>query len=310
MDIALFCASQRGRRFLQELSELAPEASITVFSFPEDPWELPFFQSIHDLAVSLDCDFHEARSLSNDKWNEMVGQSEFDLMFAVGWRYMIPKSIYERSKVASIVFHDSLLPEYRGFAPSNWAIINGESETGATMLVMGEQVDAGPIIDQVAVLIGANESIREVSAHVDDAYMLILRRGIQSLLEGKYSSIAQDETLATYTSKRTPEDGRIDWNRSAVEIHNLIRAITKPWPGAYTEINGEKLMIWSSEVQATKRYVGSVPGRVVELSVGSSVGIATGDGVLLIGDVQLAGKDTVKASTLLRSITDSLGRRF
>jgi len=306
--IAFFGASTRAISFLERLIELRPGDEIIVFSFREDPWEPPFFDQLNEIANSSGNEFVNMKSIGPRKLAEVLGDRTLDVMFAVGWRYLIPPSVYEQTTSASVVFHDSLLPAYRGFAPTNWAIINGETESGATMFIMSETVDSGPIIDQEKIVIGPDETISEVAEKVTAAYLALLEKNVDGLLSGEFSVSPQDEALATLTTKRVPADGEIDWSGSSASIHNLVRALSAPWPGAYTTLKGERLMIWSTSRYVGSRIVGSVPGRVVDLSQKPLVTVATGDGAIVVRTVQLEGADVVGASEAIKSVSDTLGR--
>jgi methionyl-tRNA formyltransferase len=132
--------------------------------------------------------------------------------------------------------HGSLLPKYRGRVPVNWAIIRGEHETGATLHEMVEKPDAGRIAGQEAVPIGENDTAREVFARVTEAAGKVLARALPALLDGTASLTPQDLARGSYFGGRKPEDGRIDWTRSAREVHDLIRAVAPPYPGAFTSL--------------------------------------------------------------------------
>ena len=134
MRIALFCATRRGQRFLQKLHELRPEADLLVFSFAEEPWEPPFLDDIRRLTLDCGGQFFEAKQVGAARWADLWESTPVDLMLAVSWRYIIPPRVYERARLGAYVFHDSLLPEYRGFSPTVWAMINGEDHTGVTLL--------------------------------------------------------------------------------------------------------------------------------------------------------------------------------
>lgn len=148
MHVVLQCATRRGYQFLKKLIELLPDADLTVFSFPEEPWEPPFLKDILELSRSKDFQFVETRQVHNKSLRQFWEGSTVDLMFAVSWRYLIPERIYSRSRLGTFVFHDSLLPEYRGFSPTVWAMINGEDHTGVTLFEMAEATDSGDIVDQ------------------------------------------------------------------------------------------------------------------------------------------------------------------
>lgn len=307
-NIVLFGASARAISVLEKLIELRPDDRIIVMSFPEDPWEPPFFDAIRELAISSDNEFHEMRGIGPRKWEQVVAGRPIDVLFAVGWRFLIPPIVYQSTLKASVVFHNSLLPKYRGFAPSNWAIINGEIETGATMFLMSETVDSGPIIDQIAFPIGPDDTIREVEVSVTDAYLTLLESNIEGLLTGNFSATEQDHARATVTTKRVPADGEIDWTMSSEAIHNLVRALADPWPGAFTMLNGRQLVIWSTRRYTGPPPVGSVAGRVLDLSNAPDVMVATGDGAIVVETVQHESGDVVGAAEIIGSVSDTLGR--
>jgi methionyl-tRNA formyltransferase len=131
--------------------------------------------------------------------------------------------------------HGSLLPKYRGRAPVNWAILKGESETGATLHEMVARPDAGRVVDQERVPIGPDDLAVEVFRKVTDAAEIVLKRSIHGLLAGTARLREQDLSKGSYFGARRPEDGRIDWSKSALEIHNLVRAVAPPYPGAFTD---------------------------------------------------------------------------
>jgi methionyl-tRNA formyltransferase len=136
--------------------------------------------------------------------------------------------------------HGSLLPKYRGRAPVNWAILRGETETGATLHYMVDKADAGDIVDQLAVPILADDDAREVFAKVTVAAETILVRSLPKLIAGTAARRPQGMLAGQYYGRRTPADGRIDWSRPAREIHDLVRAVAPPFPGAFAEVGGER----------------------------------------------------------------------
>jgi methionyl-tRNA formyltransferase len=149
--------------------------------------------------------------------------------------------------------HGSLLPHYRGRAPVNWAILKGERETGATLHYMVERADAGDIVDQLAVPILEDDDAREVMAKVTVAAEVILARSLPLLLAGQAPRRPQALLPGAYFGRRRPEDGRIDWRSSAAEIHNLVRAVAPPFPGAFTEVNHERYGIYRTRRTGERR---------------------------------------------------------
>lgn len=308
MRIVLFCATQRGYRFLQKLTEqLAPSTELVVFSFPEEPWEPPFLNDIRDWTVAKGCQFFEAKQVGAEHWNHFWETTEVDLMLAVSWRYMIPPRVYRRTRLGTFVFHDSLLSQYRGFSPTVWAVINGEDHTGVTLFEIAEQVDAGDIVDQMRVPIGLDDTISIVMEYVTQTYLALLERNLDDLLKGTAKRIPQDHSLATYTCKRMPEDNQIDWMMSTNNIYNLIRAVSAPYPGAFTYLDGKKIRIWSAKRMLDYRpYVGRIPGRVVEVRHGEGTVVLTGDGALMLCQVQIEGSEITSASEVIKSPSQTL----
>jgi methionyl-tRNA formyltransferase len=202
-----------------------------------------------------------------------------------------------------VVFHASLLPKYRGFAPVNWPLINGERETGVTMFYAAEEMDAGDIIDQRARTITDEDDAGTLDCWLNETVEQMLDENLPRLAAGTAPRIKQDHAQATYTIWRSPEDGRIDWRQPTRSIFNLIRGLTAPYPGAYTLLDGRKLIIWSAEIEREpRRYVGRIPGKVERLIPGAGVNVLTGDGVLRIKRVQLEGQEPQHATEVIRRL--------
>jgi methionyl-tRNA formyltransferase len=308
MHIALFCATRRGRLVLQKLIELVPEAQLTVFSFREDPWEPPFFEALQALTLDHGGDFFESRQVGSPTHQSFWESQEINIAFAVSWRYMIPPAVYQRPRLGTFVFHDSLLPSYRGFSPTIWAITNGEDHTGVTLFEIAEAVDAGDIIAQERVPIGLDKPIAEVMARVTQTYLRLFETNLPGLLDGSAPRTPQDHTQATYTCKRTPEDNQIDWTASTGQVHNLIRAVSQPYPGAYTYLSGEKIRVWSASRLQAQTYVGRIPGRIVQVIPGVGSVVLTGDGSLLVEQVQTEKGQVECAAKRLNKLSQTLGR--
>src|SRR5262249_26817576 len=153
------------------LKALAGSAELHVFSFPEEPLEPPFMQAIQEETEKGGGKFHQARQVGSAKWEPFWASTPPDLLLTVSWRVMIPSEVYQRARLGAFVFHDSLLPAYRGFAPTVWAIVNGEDHTGATLFRIAEGVDEGDIVDQQKVAIDAEETVGDVMDKVTRTYL-------------------------------------------------------------------------------------------------------------------------------------------
>jgi methionyl-tRNA formyltransferase len=308
MHIVLLCATRRGQLVLQKVVELMPKADITVFSFREDPWEPQFFDQIKEITLNHGGTFIEARQVGNQENISFWETAPIDIAFAVSWRYMIPSTIYQTPILGTYVFHDSYLPAYRGFSPTVWAMINGENHTGATLFEISDEVDAGDIIDQEIVPIGPDETISVVVDRVTQIYLGILERNLTGLLEVSITSKPQDHNQATYTCKRTLEDNQINWTAPTEEVYNLIRALSHPYPGAYTFLLGKKIQVWSAKRLQLPKYDGRIPGRVIQILPGIGSVVLTGDGALLIKEVQSSDGQVECAANVINSLSQTLGR--
>jgi methionyl-tRNA formyltransferase len=304
MRVALACAGRRGHRLLERLIELAPEAQLLVFSFREEPFEPPFFDDIRALAEARGAAFVETRKVDGSRAAAAWDAAEVHLMLVVGWRYLIGPRAYDRPRRGTYVFHDSLLPRYRGFSPTVWAICNGERETGVTLFRIAPEVDAGEVVDQRAVPIGPDDAIGDVQDRVTEAYLHVLDANLTSLLQGTALLRPQDHAAATYVPKRSEADYRIDWSRSARAIHDLVRAVTAPYPGAFTEYAGERLRVWRARELPES---GGPPGAILAVIPGGGVAIGAGSGAVLLQEVQWQGGPRQPAAIALCGARGRLG---
>ena len=307
MRIVTLCATRRGYLFIQKLTELLPEIELIVFSFREEPWEPPFLDDIHRLTMTHNGQFFEAKQVGSQRWRHFWETTEIDLMFAISWRYMIPPRVYNKPKLGTFVCHDSLLPQYRGFAPTVWAMINGEDHTGVTLFEIAEGVDEGDIIAQKRIPIGSDDTIAQIIDQVTQSYLDLLEENLGNLLAGTAPRYPQEHSQATYTCKLTPEDVQINWSSSTEQVYNLIRAYGRPYSGAYTFLSGQKLRIWSARrVDQPRHYISRLPGRVVEVRPDEGSIILTGDGLLLVKEVQLENSEPMCASKVLNKLSTTL----
>ena len=309
MRIAVFCATQRGYRFVEKLAQLVPDADLLVFSFKEEPWEPRFLDDIQALTERVGGQFYQSKQVGSARWQPLWDSTPVDLIFSVSWRYIIPPAVYERARLGAYVFHDSPLPTYRGFSPTVWAIINGEDHGGVTLFEMVEDFDAGQIIGQEQVSIGPDDTIDVVLERVTETYLRLLEQYLPPLLAGTAARTPQDESRATYTCKLLPEDFQIDWQAGTDIIYNLIRAVTTPYAGAYTTLNGQTLRVWAAcKLPDARPYVGRVPGRVIEIRPGEGTVVLTGDGAILITRAQLEGSKILSADEIINRMSYTLGR--
>ena len=172
-----------------------------------------------------------------------------DFILVIGWYHMVPRKIREMAPLGCAGVHASLLPRYRGGAPLVWAMINGERETGVSLFHLSDGVDDGDIIGQKSFEIAPADTIAEVLTRCEEVTISLLRQYLPAIAEGNAPRIQQDVSRATVFQQRSPEDGRIDWQWSAEKIKNFIKAQTRPYPGAFTDVGGKRLRIWNADVE-------------------------------------------------------------
>ncbi len=258
---------------------------VAVFTHEDKPGENLWFRSVAALAREHDIPVFTPGSLKSPEWEERFRSLKPDILFSFYYRSLIPVRLLELASRGAFNMHGSYLPKYRGRAPVNWAVLNGETQTGATLHYMVKSADAGDIVDQQAVTIGPAETALQVMQNVQAAALTVLDRQLPAILAGNAARHPQDEHQATYFSGRRPEDGRIDWEAPATTLFNLIRAVTRPFPGAFTDCGDARLMIWWAEPLEFFPQTGTAPapGQVVSLD---PLIIATGKGFLQITDFQ------------------------
>lgn len=187
-----------------------------------------------------------------------------DFLFSFYYRNMLGPELLALPRRGAYNMHGSLLPKYRGRVPVNWAVIMGEHETGATLHQMVEKPDAGGIVDQEAVPIGPEDTAAEVFGKVTEAAALVLARALPGLIAGSAGITPQDLSRGSYHGGRKPEDGRIDWTKSAREVHNLVRGVAPPYPGASTQVGATTLRILRTRLEPDRRPRSGAPGLYFE----------------------------------------------
>ena len=275
-----------GYACIEELVRLGADIRL-IFTHEDSPTEKIWFKSVRELA-----DRHGITYITtciNEPENQAhVAKIAPDFLLSFYYRNMISPEVLNLSAKGSLNLHGSYLPRYRGRVPVNWAVINGETETGATLHYMVEKPDAGDIVDQEKVAISLTDTALDVFNKVTDAAVRVIRRAWPQLVAGTAQRVAMDLTAGNYCGGRKPEDGRIDWHKSAAQIYNLIRGVTHPYPGAFTCLDGKKFIIWNAwPVDGSGE-----PGQIVSAT---PLLIGTGKGLLEIRSLQIEGKEETDA---------------
>lgn len=219
---------------------------------------------------------------------EKLGDMEPDLFVTCAFGLILPKTVLDIPKYGTINVHGSLLPKYRGAAPIQRAIINGEKVTGITTMFTDVGVDTGDMLVKRAMEIDENMTYGELHDRMSSLGADTLLETLEKLEEGSLTRIPQDESIASIAPRLSKEDGLIDWSSSSKKIHDLIRG-TAPWPGAITLITGSRLKIWSSE--RVGNYSANIfqgnwdQGEIIDINDSGMI-VMTGDGVILIKEIQ------------------------
>lgn len=229
-----------------------------------------------------------------------------DFIVVVAYGKILPDSVLEIPKKGCVNLHASLLPGYRGAAPINRAIINGEKETGVSVMLMDRGMDTGPVLMTEKVEITGDDTAETLSSRLSKLGAGLLCRAIALYAEDKIKPAPQDESLATYAPILRKEDGLVDWGKSAAEIRNLARGLY-PWPGAYTRWKGKLLKIHGCRVK-TGLDGDSLPGTVVDVSEG--ICVKCGSGVVEITEVQPESKRRMAAREFAKGYRIERGERF
>jgi methionyl-tRNA formyltransferase len=267
-----------------------------VVTHRDHPGETLWFSRVADTAADLGLPVVYAEDLDPQALAAQVASAAPEVIFSFYFRSMLPSSILESAPLGAFNMHGSLLPRFRGRAPTNWAVLKGATETGATLHRMVARPDAGTIVDQCAVPILPDDTARQVFDKVCVAAEVVLWRSLPAIAGGCAPEHANDLSQGSYFGGRKPEDGRIDWTRSAAEVYNLIRAVAPPYPGAFTDCAGRRLVV----AEARRRIAPlSRPAAAAGLAVddGRMVGVC-GDGGLIDIRVLLEGGRSVDAATL------------
>lgn len=255
----VFAYSEVGVRCVQELLSQGIEIPL-LFTHADDPGESQWFGSVRQLAEAHGLRVETPDDPNTAEWLAAGQAAAPDFLFSFYYRYMLDQAWLKIPSRGALNMHGSLLPKYRGRAPVHWAILQGESATGASLHYMVQKPDAGALVDQQSVPILENDTALDVSLKVAEGARQVLRRSLPRLVDGSAEARPLDLVQGSYFGRRRPEDGRIDWRCTARAIHDLVRAVAPPFPGAFTEVNGYSLALLETRVDAQPaRYSAEAP---------------------------------------------------
>lgn len=242
--------------------------------------------SFEDISEQHEIPLYKIKNTNTPETAQLIKEINPDVIFVIGWTRLVSAEILTIPKYGCIGMHASLLPKYRGRAPVNWALINNEKLTGNTMILLDDGVDTGDILLQRSISITLADTCGTLYDKVADAGREMIRESIPHLQKGELSRTPQNHDQATVMPKRTPEDGVIDWTKPALELFNWVRALTHPYPGAFTYYQSKKLFIWDAQIAHfslqecnSELLKNTVPGMVI--STADGITVSTGEGEIL-----------------------------
>lgn len=262
---------------------------------------------VKEVAMKYELPVYQPKKVREPEFVEILRSLKPDVMVVAAFGQIISKEILEMPKYGCINVHASLLPAYRGAAPIQWAVINGEKESGVTIMQMDEGIDTGDMIEKVVVPIAEDETGGSLFEKLSQAGAKLCVKVLKDLEEGKAVREKQPEESTTpYAKMIDKKMGAINWENSAKEIEQLIRGLN-PWPSAYTKLQGKTLKIWRAAVLFEDSN--DAPGQVVQVTKDSIV-VQTGHGLLKILELQLEGKKRMDTASFLRGYTLKEGENF
>ena len=253
---------------------------------------------VKETALKHNISVYQPVKVREEAFVETLKELEPDVIVVVAFGQILPESILNIPKYGCINVHASLLPKYRGAAPIQWAVINGEKETGITTMYMAKGLDTGDMIDKIVIPVEPKETGETLHDKLSAAGGKLILETLAKLETGTAVRIPQNDAESSYAGMLTKELGEIDWTKSAVAIERLIRGLNS-WPSAYTHMNGKTLKIWDADVEADPANgQTAVPGTVTDVKKDCFY-VQTGDGQLKVNEVQLQGKKRMPVQAFL-----------
>ena len=284
----------------------AVAAVVTAPDKPRGRGQQITFTPVKDAALHASLPILQPNDLRDPAFAATIADLAPDLIVVVAFR-ILPREVYAIPRLGSFNLHASLLPKYRGAAPIQWAIINGEKETGVTTFMLQDTVDTGSVILQARVVIGPEETAGELHDKLAEVGAEIVLQTVRLIGSGKAKSRQQDDRQASPAPKLFKEDGRIDWTQPALDVHNRIRGLS-PVPGAWTTADTAVLKIFRSQIGAATSS-NALPGTIVSVDR-TSCEVQTGSGTIALQEVMLEGRKRLGIEEFLRGHRLVVGKRF
>jgi methionyl-tRNA formyltransferase len=283
MRILFFGGHKLAKVTLKYLFKKNKNIIAAVMTETDNEW----YQGLEEVTDKYNLKLFEEKNINEIQFIEKVrNELKPDLIISVNFNQIFKKEIINIPEKGCINIHASLLPKYRGRAPLNWAILNGEKETGVTVHYINQGIDTGKIILQDKIEIKKTDYIADILKKVKGKYPEMINKAVDLIESGKVKPVEQDKENGLYYGKRTPADGLIDWGQSVIDIYNLIRAVSHPYPGAFTYLNKKKVFVWRAEVETeAKTKTNEQPGKIIEKNNDTFL-VECGRGQLLVTDYE------------------------
>lgn len=254
------------------------------------------FTPVKEKAAELGIDVYQPENVNSEESIEKIREADPDVIVVVAYGQIMKKDILDMPKYGCLNVHASLLPKYRGAAPINWVIINGEKKSGNTIMRMNEGLDTGNMISKSEIEIGRDMNAGELHDILMADGAELLSETLKNLEKENIEGEVQDDSLSCYAPMMDKSLGRIDWEKSNEDIFNLIRG-TQPWPGSFFDYNGETVKVKKAEVSDKKSD--KEPGTIISVD-NSGIAVAAGEGVIVLKEIQFPGKRAMSVEDYLR----------
>ncbi|HIE47907.1 TPA: formyltransferase [Candidatus Bipolaricaulota bacterium] len=306
MKIVVLAYHNVGYACLERLLELGADIQAVV-THADNPKENIWFKPVRELAFAHCLPVYQPPDVNDPRMVAAVRRMAPDVIFSFYFRQILKRQLLEIPRIGAFNLHGSLLPRYRGRCPVNWVLVNGEKETGVTLHRMDVRPDRGAIVAQRAVPIDFSDTAFTLFGKLTEAAAELIGEVYPMMLTGEVPEVEQDHSKSSYFGGRKPEDGRIDWKQGAVTIYNLVRAVTHPYPGAFTHLAGRKFYVWWAEPDEGAPTGRARPGEVVSSPRGHGIAVATGKGILTIKRAQWEEDEEIDGDKLESSLGISPG---
>ena len=281
---------------LEELAKVHQVAAVvTQQDRPKGRGHKMQYTPVKEKALELNIPVYQPEKVKNPEFVDILREINPDVIVVIAFGQILSKEILDLPKYGCINVHASLLPKYRGAAPIQWAVIDGEEETGVTTMYMAEGLDTGDVIDTAVIKLDEKETGGSLFDKLAIEGGKLIVETLSKLENGTATRTPQDDEKSSYAGKITKELGQIDFTKPAVTIERLIRGLN-PWPSAYTRLDGKAMKVWDATVE--EGNVTEQPGEIVEIEK-HYIKVATGENYLKINEIQLAGKKRMPMDAFL-----------